>query len=283
MDFEQIRRLIITALFSDEKLAQQLYLKGGNALSLIYGVGHRASLDVDFSLDGDFEDPGDARDRMVRALTDRFDSAGLVLFDVRFETKPPQTENDVRPWWGGYELRFKVIGRAEFDRLRGNRERQRIQAVVTGFGQHRTFKVDFSKHEYTRGGVQIELDYYVISVYTLAMVAVEKLRAICQQDPAYALRGRRRPRARDFYDIHQILKREHFDLVGPESLTLVREIFAAKRVPLSLLRKVGDSREFHRPDWPAVRESVAGKIGEFDAYFDFVLRAIEGLHVLGDE
>ncbi len=34
--FVTVRRLIITALFADEKLTEQLVLKGGNALSLVY-------------------------------------------------------------------------------------------------------------------------------------------------------------------------------------------------------------------------------------------------------
>jgi hypothetical protein len=53
-------------------------------------------------------------------------------------------------------------------------------------------------------------------------------------------------------------------------------------VPLSLLAKVGDFREFHRPDWPSVQESVAGgKVESFDFYFDFVLGEIERLKALG--
>ena len=35
MDFDQIRRLTIVALFSDDELSERLVLKGGNALSLV--------------------------------------------------------------------------------------------------------------------------------------------------------------------------------------------------------------------------------------------------------
>ena len=44
MEFTEIRRLTIIGLFSDDTLFEQLVLKGGNAISLIYGVGGRASL-----------------------------------------------------------------------------------------------------------------------------------------------------------------------------------------------------------------------------------------------
>lgn len=55
--FVTVRRLIITALFADEKLTEQLVLKGGNALSLVYELSSRTSLDLDFSIAKDFDDP----------------------------------------------------------------------------------------------------------------------------------------------------------------------------------------------------------------------------------
>ena len=68
----------------------------------------------------------------------------------------------------------------------------------------------------------------------------------------------------------------------PENIERLHHIFEAKEVPLSLLAKVGDFREFHRPDWPSVQESVAGgKVESFDFYFDFVLGEIERLKALG--
>lgn len=64
MDFDEIRRVTITALFSDEVLFEHLVLKGGNALSLVYGLTDRTSLDLDFSMDADFPDIEDARRRL---------------------------------------------------------------------------------------------------------------------------------------------------------------------------------------------------------------------------
>lgn len=61
MTFEEIRRITIIALFSDDELVNQLVLKGGNALSLIHKVSLRTSLDLDFSLATDFGDLDDAR------------------------------------------------------------------------------------------------------------------------------------------------------------------------------------------------------------------------------
>jgi predicted nucleotidyltransferase component of viral defense system len=75
MDFAQIRRVTITALFSDDMLLDQLVLKGGNALNLVYGLTHRTSLDLDFSMDSDFKNLDEARERLFRALRNRFDTA----------------------------------------------------------------------------------------------------------------------------------------------------------------------------------------------------------------
>ena len=50
MDFAEIRRLTIIALFADDELLRLLVLKGGNALTLVYKLSSRASLDLDFSI-----------------------------------------------------------------------------------------------------------------------------------------------------------------------------------------------------------------------------------------
>lgn len=72
MDLAEIRKLVIIAMFSDDVLFKRLVLKGGNAISLVYGYGARGSLDVDFSIDGDFDDLEEATKRINAALTDRF-------------------------------------------------------------------------------------------------------------------------------------------------------------------------------------------------------------------
>jgi hypothetical protein len=139
--------------------------------------------------------------------------------------------------------------------------------------------VDLSKHEYCAPKVPTELDHYTIYVYTPEMIAAEKVRAICQQMPEYSpMRHPGSPRARDFYDIHMLAKTADVDLSA--HIDLVRHVFAAKEVPLNLLTRVADQREFHRPDWPAVVASVGQRLEEFDFYFDFVLGEIAKLETL---
>ena len=281
MNFEDIRRLTITALFSDDFLFEQIVLKGGNAMSLVHGISSRASLDLDFSLARDFADLQDIQARMERALANRFASVRLVPFDVKLLPKPSISGESPFPWWGGYRFEFKLVDEERLQRLRSNVEQLRREATVIGPNQLKVFSIDLSKWEYTEGKTRTDLDSYTIYVYTPAMIALEKMRAICQQIEDYAPTGRtKHPRARDFYDIHSVVTKTDFRFDSPETAELVREIFAAKKVPLSLLGKITDQREFHRTDWPSVVTTTSGKLEGFDYYFDFVLRGIEPLHAL---
>ena len=280
MDFAEVRRLTIVALFSDDLLFEQLVLKGGNALSLVYDLSPRTSLDLDFSLENDFTDLDDTRNRIFNAIRERFASAGFVVFDESFEPKPQVPRPDQQAWWGGYELKFKLIEQAKYKALGGSLEAIRRNALVVGPEQQRKFSVDMSKGEYCKGKVERELDSYTIYVYSPEMIVVEKLRAICQQMPEYTQRIHPSPRARDFYDIWRVVTETSLDMAMPEIFELVQHIFAAKKVPLALLAKVSDHREAHRPDWPAVVSAVAQELNEFDFYFNFVVEQISVLEPL---
>jgi hypothetical protein len=280
MDFVEVRRLTIVALFSDDKLYEQLVLKGGNALNLVYGLSPRTSLDLDFSIDKDFADLADTRLRIFKAVKERFSTAGFVVFDESFEPKPQVLGPHQQRWWGGYELKFKLIDRVKYRTLGKSLEAIRRNALVTGPEQRRNFCVDMSKYEYCEGKVERELDSYAIFVYSPEMIVIEKLRAICQQMPEYTMRAQPSPRARDFYDIWRVVTETGLSLFTAENMELARHIFGAKEVPLSLLCRVAEQREVHRPDWPAVEAAVAETLKSFDFYFDFVGELIAGLKLL---
>src|ERR1700748_2550805 len=108
-DYREIRRLAITAIFSDDVLFERVVLKGGNALSLALGLSKRTSLDLDFSIENDFEDPDDARNRVQKALENRCLAAGFVVLDFKFEEKPSVVPEGQSPRWGGYMASFKVM------------------------------------------------------------------------------------------------------------------------------------------------------------------------------
>ena len=281
-DFDEIRRIAITAVFSDDVLFERVVLKGGNALSLVLGLSKRTSLDLDFSIENDFEDLDDIRNRVKTALEKRFLAAGLVVFDFKFELKPKVVRDGQSPRWGGYMVLFKVMEKEKYEKSGDDNVRRR-DSLVIGPGSQRVFTIDLSKYEYVGGKIELELDHYAIYVYSPTMIAIEKLRAICQQMPEYTLRGYQTARARDFYDIQLIASLTGMDFSAPETLALVRNIFAAKDVPLALLAKIKDQREFHRPDWDSVKATARAALAEFDEYFDFVVMRVESMKTLWEE
>ena len=151
---------------------------------------------------------------------------------------------------------------------------------MVGDRQQRIFRIQISKFEYCKGKVERVFDDYSIYVYTPAMIVIEKLRAICQQMTEYLSRACATARARDFYDICSTVKAANIDLASSENLELVRNVFAAKSVPMVLLPLIKNYREFHRPDWPSVELTISEKPEAFDYYFDFVVDQVQLLKPL---
>lgn len=293
-----IRKTIIVAVASDDVLMEGLVLKGGNALDIVYELGERSSLDIDFSMARGFEgidEQAEMQARLFRALRDRFDSlapTGYIVFDERFEQRP-RIRSGQKPeagltLWGGYNATFKLIAKDVYRALGGQPgvapggtvlEAMRRQAQVTGPGSERVFYIEISKFEYTEGRVLHNIEGYDCYVYTPAMIAAEKLRAICQQLPEYALRKNPAPRPRDFFDIHTIATRANCDITAPEHRDLVTNMFAAKQVPLHYLERIGadEVRAFHAQEWPAVQNAVRGTTQPFDVYFAFVVETARRL------
>jgi hypothetical protein len=286
MDFREIRKIVIQAVFSDDTLTERLVLKGGNALEIALGIISRGSVDVDLSTPGAFDDTEELRSRLFAALEDRFDAHGIVVFDQHFEEIPPALADDATPWWGGYRATFKLLPRERYDALRPRPAKAQIEALPIAPKQERTFTIDISKHEFCGEKQAQDLDGFTIWLYTPAMLALEKLRAICQQMAEYTVLRHKRSRGRDFYDIHAIVTRLAVDLSQSENLALCRAIFEAKYVPLALLGHIGDAtvREFHRLDWERVRTSVVGEVpAGFDFYFNFVAGEAAKLKALWEE
>ena len=84
------------------------------------------------SIDGDFGNVDDARTRIFKALKEQFRQVGFVVFDERFEPKPAVPGN--RQQWGGYLIAFKLIHQDEYERLGGELENIRRNALTTGQG-----------------------------------------------------------------------------------------------------------------------------------------------------
>jgi predicted nucleotidyltransferase component of viral defense system len=271
ISLEEVRRRILIALFSDDELMDELVLKGGNALALIYKIGARASVDMDFSIQAVFANIEKTGEQIFRSLKREFRSIGYEVFDEKFEIKPSKRGRDQPEWWGGYAVEFKLVERALYDELRNDIDALRRRAEELGPLHKRKYTIDISQNEFCEGKVEREIDDYTIYVYSLEMIAVEKLRAICQQMPEYKF-GNKSPRARDFYDIFQIATKDGIDLTSKENLKLLSAVFAAKQVPIGLLEEISKHRDFHALDWPSVDASISGPHDTFDGYFNFVVK-----------
>jgi len=131
---------------------------------------------------------------------------------------------------------------------------------------------------------EVDLEGYTIYVYTPIAIVYEKLRAICQQMEEYTqiVQTNRRPRARDFYDIYTILSnyRPPIDIADKDNLYILERIFAVKKVPLELIGKIEQTREFHKDDFFSVKDTIAHDIEDFDYYFDYVVEKTKALQSL---
>ncbi|WP_193090686.1 nucleotidyl transferase AbiEii/AbiGii toxin family protein [Advenella sp. FME57] len=279
---DQIKKWVVTAIISDDELFEYLVLKGGNAIDLIHHIAARASIDIDFSMQADF--PGGSENlalRIERALKRTFRQYGYEVFDFKFHNKPEQLSADVADFWGGYKTEFKLVGTELFRENAEDLELLRKHAL--NIGQGKKFLIDISRHEYVEGRVAHDFDGYIIYVYSPVMIVCEKLRAICQQMPEYGpVVNRTRPgsaRARDFYDIYQLVTLLNIDIESDDTTHILSEIFRCKKVNIAFLDKIGEQREFHRPDFPSVQNTVPSGVAieSFDFYFDFTLGLVEQL------
>ena len=281
---QRIRTLVVVAMFSDDVLMRRLVLKGGNLLDLVYDISARSSLDVDFSIDGDFSDDDDLSNRVENALVSVFSDEGYVVFDVRLRDVPPLVTDELKDFWGGYKVEFKLISRQRFDELAGDVEKQRRNAEPVGRRGSSRFKIDFSKYEFCGAKEQYHLDDYLIFGQSPPMFVCEKLRAICQQMDEYReMVGKHLAhRARDFVDIYVTTDFFPLDFASGDLQDILRQTFAAKKVPLRLLGNLDSVREVHRENFETVRATVKPDfpLRDYDFYFDFVLQRCQELESL---
>jgi|WetSurMetagenome_2_1015567.scaffolds.fasta_scaffold20078_4 predicted nucleotidyltransferase component of viral defense system len=287
---DKIKRLAIISMFSDDELMERLVLKGGNAMNLIYDIpGNRASLDLDFSMNNEFseEELNFIDERIKYVLTTIFKTEGYIAFDISFVKRPTHREIDEtrKDFWGGYRIEFKIITEKKFNELSGVLNKIRLNSITLTEEQNKIFSIDISKFEFTAYKVEKEFDSYTIYVYSPDMLAIEKLRAICQQMPEYCeivSSKSQSARARDFYDIFLIIETFMINICNQDNKNLIKIIFDAKRVPIEFIERIKNYRDFHRSDFQSVIDTVkpGTHLESFDYYFDYVLDKIKCLEVL---
>lgn len=286
MNYDQLKLFqtwAIIALFSDDSLAEFLALKGGAALDLIYKLNTRASIDIDISLEKDFQQNQlpEIHKKLARSFSDTFAEHGYTIFDFQFERRPLKQSIERDAFWGGYQITFKIYRTDLFQNVSQDLEKARRQAEVVGKHEGRKFTVDISKYEYCKGKQEMDLDGFSIYVYTPHMIIYEKLRAICQQFPEYFInKGRfKSSRPRDFYDIYTIMQK--LDISFDElNLTMLHDFFQIKRVDLSLLNLIPKYKNDITAGLPALIDTLTPQARtdfNFEQYFQFVLAGIQRL------
>jgi hypothetical protein len=282
---DQVKRLTITALLNDEILMALLVLKGGNAIDLLYDLSNRGSIDIDFSMEKDFTEKeiGYVRNQIDYILNNEFNKHGLHVIDVRFLDKPKNIREEVKDFWGGYKIFFKVISSERFEALGGDIDKCVREAIPISGNNSTRFEVDISKYEYVADKRAKDFDGTVVYVYSPEMLALEKLRALCQQnsnykDIVYSMTAK--SRARDFYDIHNLVSSFNLKFNSKEDAQILKSIFEAKKVPLDYLLSLEDQYELHRQSWDSVLDTIdiKEKTKEFDYYFNFVLDIAKSIH-----
>lgn len=276
----KIRKLVLISMFADDYLMDKFVLKGGSAIDLAYKIDSRASVDIDLSLENDFspEELEKTEKRIRDSLSSIFEEEGYVVFDFKFGRRPNRVTPSRPFFWGGYFVEFKIISDDQEEIIQTNLDQARRLAEVVGVNNNaKKFTIDISKHEYCKEKIQKEVDGYIIYVYTPKMIVIEKLRAICQQMGEYTFNNDtpRTPRTRDFYDIYMLVKHMTIEF-SHSDYDLLEKIFAVKEVPIELLYKIPDYKDYYSTNIDALKDTIPiDKELDFDIYFEFVLTLVK--------
>jgi predicted nucleotidyltransferase component of viral defense system len=290
MKLQEVKKLVLIALASDDSLVETLVLKGGNALELLEskkrnGIS-RASYDLDFSMSDDFDSELDEISCRIRELLEQtFSERDHRIIDYYFSVRPGKIRESVKDFWGGYYIQFKIVTNKNHRKHSGNSEELRKKSIPILPNNSPKVEIEISKYEYVGSKIEYELDGFLIYLYSPQMLIFEKLRAICQQHPEYAQivpSHSPRARARDFYDIYLICELHNMFPLTENDLDVARAIFEAKRVPLSFISLIEENAAIHLADWQSVIDTVSAKeeINPFDFYLDFVLKSFGNLAIL---
>lgn len=281
-DIEFLRRiksLVVISIFSKPELKDLLVLKGGNLLDLVFQLSGRSSVDVDMSMDESIDN--DQLSELVKdAVAARFAAEAYVVFDFNFRDVPPELSDDMKDFWGGYKIDFKIIRKDDFERFGGDIEKVRRNALKVGGNGSTKFKVDISRHEYCDEKEAFDFEGIEIFGYSPAVFVAEKIRAICQQMPEYVeiVKSHPSPRARDFVDVFIVAS--HYGIAFDELFfRKLEKVFCKKRVPISLVDSVKESYDFHIAGFENVRDTVLPNfdLQEFKFYFEYVVSRCEQL------
>jgi len=281
-DFLQlVKTQTLKALLSDDNIMEQLVFKGGNAIAMIYKLQSRSSIDLDFSMAQDFdsEEKKYIQDKIKILLEKSFEEVNYNVVNFNFEEKPRVSINE---YWGGYEISFQLIDKKRFSDLPTHSKEILGRNSKVIYDDKKKFTIDISKYEYCSAKKSQKFEGYKIYVYTIEMIVFEKLRSICQQTEEYQniVKCSITSRARDFFDIYNLIENCKIDISTPENLELLKAIFDAKNVPLKLILGIKKYYNFHNESFDSLKETVEYanlQLKDFNFYFSYLIKKVENL------
>lgn len=180
MTIQDVINECVVALYSNRMVGSSLVLKGGTALSISENIRKRLSIDIDFSVSGEIKNPVSFFGKVEIVLKEHFLKLKHEVFDFSFSKRPSNPNKDDPRFWGGYEVKFKLI---PSEHGIGEIEGKRRNALMPhGLGST-NIMLEISEHEYCGLIKEITFEGAIIRAYDPVLLVLEKLRAICQQHP----------------------------------------------------------------------------------------------------
>ena len=280
MDYKEVRKLAIQAIYLNDDLSNILVLKGGNALSILE-LTRRESYDLDFSLYECAMEAEELEEKFKAAITNYFEENDYKVIKFEFKVKPKKEVAPKLFKWGGYSIEFKFITIDKYNEITKTTSKKTVksaysQEYVNMTGTNDPVLIELSKNEYCKDFHEKAFEDITIKIYSPWMIIFEKLRAICQQMKEYKNRTTSTPRARDFFDIYTTSKAYVLEKTPPEEIEELKElcqnIFSIKEVDMSLLERLDEYKDFHEQSFQKVVDSVLederSNLKSFDFYFN---------------
>lgn len=274
MTIEEVIRECVVALFSNEVLKRTLILKGGTALYLIENIDTRLSTDIDFSVNDEIVNPDQYFSYVKNTLSEHFLKLGFEVFDADFKKKPRERADTLPKFWAGWYFEFKLISN-EISTKVASRDlayKRRVALVPDGAASSKN-EIEISEYEYCDSTEKVQLAGSTVTCYSTSVLILEKLRAICQQHSRYPY-GKLKNRARDYFDIYQLVRKHRSPALYVELRRHLPGVFEAKGVSLDLLKGIfePDFTEFQASHFSSVEATV--KVTVKTEPFEFYLEQL---------
>lgn len=258
----------IIAIFKDHALSKEMVLKGGSAIRLLEHDHTRLSIDADFSIRGTIKDQTTYFASIENAISAEFAQLGFSVLDFVVTQRPKVLKVDMPEWWRGWLCEYKLLAH-KYAGL--SLEARRRHALIPEGASSPKIAIEISEREYCDSEQVQKIDGVLVHGYTRELLILEKLRAICQQNPDYKYKSQKN-RARDFYDIHRLSQKNMNDAFYGHCRKHLPHVFGAKEVSPLLLTALWDEAflETQRVGFQQVIASTTGRLLEFNVYVEFL-------------